>query len=103
MIKIVGGIAVGAAAMMLAPSALSVLSRSFKPFAKALIKGGLLACEAAKEAIQHSQSVLKRTAQSTQSALSGAAESIEDLAAEAKAELAESQKAPVKSRKKKEA
>jgi hypothetical protein len=103
MIQIVGGIAVGAAAMMLAPSAMSILSRGFKPFAKAFIKGGLLACETVKEAIEQSQSVFKRMAQSTKSSLSHAAESIEDLAAEARAELAESQKVPVKSRKKKEA
>jgi hypothetical protein len=103
MIQIVGGIAVGAAAMMLAPSVTSVLARGFKPFAKALIKGSLLAFETAKQAFQHSQSVLTGAVQSTKSAMSGAVESIEDLAAEAKAELAESQKAPVKSRKKKEA
>jgi hypothetical protein len=92
MFKVIGGVAVGAAAMLLAPSLMSALAPVVKPVTKTLIKGGLLAFEAGKQVFQESRS-----------ALAGAVESIEDLSAEARAELAESQREPAKTRKKIEA
>jgi hypothetical protein len=92
MIQVIGGVAVGAAAMMLAPSIMSVVGGALKPVAKTIIKGGLLAIESGKKAIQESRC-----------ALAGAVESIEDLAAEAQAELAAGQKELAKTSKKKAA
>ena len=89
MIQVIGGIAAGAAAMILAPSLMSAIAPVFKPITKTLIKGGLLAFEAGKQVFQESRS-----------ALASAVESIEDLSAEARAELVESQKEPAKTRKK---
>jgi hypothetical protein len=98
MIQIVGGVAVGAAAMMLAPSIMSMLAGVVKPVVKTLIKGGLLAFESGKEAV-------KETVHGAEVAIASSVEAIEDLTAEAKAEIAESHKIPVppKERKKKEA
>jgi hypothetical protein len=92
MIKIFGGLAAGAAAMMLAPSIMSVLAGVFKPVAKTLIKGGLLAIESAKQA-----------AHKAEAAVASSVEAIEDLTAEARAEIAESQKVQVRKTKKQEA
>ena len=92
MIQIIGGVAAGAAAMMLAPPIMSVIGGAFKPIAKAIIKGGLLAMESGRKAIQHSRC-----------ALAGAVETIDDLAAEARAELAEGHREPAKTGKKKAA
>jgi hypothetical protein len=89
-IQIVGGIAVGAAAMMMAPSIMPGLARGFKPVVKGLIKGGLLAFESGKQAVHEAEA-----------ALASSVEAIEDLTAEAKAEIAESHKVPVKTTKKK--
>jgi len=103
MIQVVGGVAVGAAAMMLAPSIISVFAGVVRPVAKTLVKGGLLAFESGVKAVQQSSSAIFSAFESTKAVMVGAVESLEDLAAEAKAELAESQKEPVKARKKKEA
>jgi hypothetical protein len=92
MIQIIGGVAAGSAAMMLAPSMMSLVGGALKPIAKTIIKGGLLAMDYGKQAIQESRC-----------ALAGAVESIEDLAAEAQAELAEGQREPAKTSKKKAA
>jgi hypothetical protein len=48
-------------------------------------------------------SAIAGAVQTTQSAFAGAVESIEDLAAEARAEIAEGKKAPVKANRKKQA
>jgi hypothetical protein len=103
MIQVVGGVAVGAAAMMLAPSIISVFAGVVRPVAKTLIKGGLLAVEFGKQAIIHSGSAIAGAVQTTKSAFAGAVESIEDLAAEARAEIAEGKKAPAKANRKKQA
>lgn len=92
MIQIVGGIAAGAAAMMLAPSLMSAIAPVVKPVIKTLIKGGLLAFESGKQAFH-----------GVEAAVASSVEAIEDLTAEAKAEIAEGQKVPVKTSKKKEA
>jgi len=103
MIQIVGGLAAGAAAMMLAPSLMATIAPVFRPIAKSLIKGGLLAVEFGKQAIVHSGSAIAGAVQTTRCAMAGAVESIEDLAAEARAEIAEGQKAPAKAGRKKQA
>jgi hypothetical protein len=89
MIQVVGGIAAGAAAIMLAPSIMSMLAGVVKPVVKTLIKGGMLAFESGKKAVYE-----------VEAALAKSAEAIEDLTAEARAEVAESHKEPVKTRKK---
>ena len=97
MIQMVGGVAVGAAAMMLAPSIMSAIASVVKPVIKTLIKGGLLAFESGKEAA-------KEAVHEAEVAIASSVEAIEDLAAEAKAEIAEPHKTPVppkKSKKKK--
>jgi hypothetical protein len=88
MIQVVGGIAVGAAAMMMAPSIVPIIAGAFKPVAKTLIKGGLLAYESGMQAVQQTSAALTSTVAST-------IETIEDLSAEAKAEILESQKAEI--------
>ena len=88
MIQIIGGVAVGAAAMILAPSIMSIVAGVFKPVAKTLIKGGMLAFESVKEAV-------KEAAHEAEVAIASTVETIEDLTAEAKAEIAEGQKMPV--------
>ena len=65
------GVMIGAGAVLLAPVVIPVIAGIAKPVAKAVIKGGLITYHKVKE--------------STAEAL----ESIEDLAAEAKSELAE--------------
>jgi len=82
--KFGGTIAVGAGVMLLAPIVVPVLVGAFKPIAKAAIKGSMIAYGKVKEVAAET------------------AETLEDLAAEAKAELAESP-APKKPRSKKAA
>jgi hypothetical protein len=81
-IKFGGAVAIGAAVVLLAPIVLPVIAGVLKPVAKGVIKGGLLAYEGAVVALAETK------------------ETIEDIAAEAKAEIAESQKAPAKAKKK---
>jgi hypothetical protein len=80
-----GGVAIGAAVVLLAPIVLPVIAGVLKPVAKGVIKGGLLAYEGAKVALAETK------------------ETIEDIAAEAQAEIAESQKVPAKAKAKKQA
>jgi hypothetical protein len=80
-LKFGGAIAIGAAAVLLAPIVLPVIAGILKPVAKGVIKGGLLAYEGAKVALAETK------------------ETIEDIAAEAKAEIAVSQKPPAKAKK----
>lgn len=63
------GLAVGMAAAVLIPLALPVLARASKPFAKAVIKSGLIVYEKGREAIAEVTEV------------------VEDVVAEAKAEI----------------
>ncbi len=65
------GIAAGLGAIVLAPVLIPIVAKASKPAAKALIKGGIIAYEKSKSAIAETGEVL------------------EDLVAEAKAELAE--------------
>jgi hypothetical protein len=71
-------VALGAAAVLLAPIVLPVIAGVLKPVAKGVIKGGILAYEGAKVALAETK------------------ETIEDLAAEAKAEVSAGQKPPAK-------
>jgi len=80
-LKFGGAVAIGAAAVLLAPIVLPVIAGVLKPVAKGVIKGGLLAYEGAKVALAETM------------------ETIEDVAAEAKAEIAESHKPPGKAKK----
>jgi hypothetical protein len=80
-IKFGGAVAIGAAAVLLAPVVLPVIASVFKPIAKGIIKGGILAYEGAVVALAETK------------------ETIEDLAAEAKAEISESRKTPTKAKK----
>ena len=68
--KVGTGIAVGIGALVLAPTVLPVVAALAKPVAKAAIKGGLMLIEKGKEIAAETKEVL------------------EDLTAEAKAELA---------------
>ena len=65
-----GNIAVGAAVVLLAPMVIPIVGGIVRPFAKAAIKGGLMMYEKGREMVAEAQ------------------ESVEDLAAEAKAEMA---------------
>jgi hypothetical protein len=65
--------AIGAGAVLLAPIVIPVVASVMKPLAKAVIKGGLLAYENAKIAIAETS------------------ETIEDIAAEARSEIAAGQ------------
>ena len=94
MIQLVGGIAAGAAAMMLAPSIMSAIAPVVKPVIKTLIKGGLLAFESGKEAA-------KEAVHEAEVAIASSVEAIEDLTAETKAEIAEPHKKPVPPKKQK--
>jgi hypothetical protein len=67
-----GALVIGAAAVLLAPILLPVVAGIVRPIAKGLIKGGILAYEGVKVAVAEAQ------------------ETIEDVAAEAAAEIAES-------------
>lgn len=82
--KLGSSIALGAGVVLLAPVVVPVVAGALRPVAKAAIKGGILAYAKLRES----------TAETF--------ESIEDLAAEAQAELAESTKEekPAKSSKK---
>ena len=75
-LKFGGAVAIGAAVVLLAPIVLPVIAGVLKPVAKGVIKGGLLAYEGAKVALAETM------------------ETIEDIAAEAKAEIAESHEGP---------
>lgn len=76
-----GAVAIGAAAVLLAPIILPVVAGVLKPVAKGVIKGGILAFEGAKVALAETK------------------ETIEDLTAEAQAEIAAGRKAPAKAKK----
>lgn len=67
----VSSLAVGAGVVLLAPVVIPVVGAVLKPLAKAVIKGGLMAYEGAKVSVAETK------------------ETIEDLAAEAKAEIAQ--------------
>jgi hypothetical protein len=67
----VGSIAVGAGVVLLAPVVIPVIGSIFKPMAKAVIKGGLLAYEGTKVTIAETK------------------ETLEDIAAEAKSEISQ--------------
>ncbi|MFH0729535.1 MAG: DUF5132 domain-containing protein [Pseudomonadota bacterium] len=67
----VGSLAVGAGIVLLAPIVIPMVGAVLKPLAKAIIKGGLIAYQSAKVSLAETK------------------ETIEDLAAEAKAEMAE--------------
>ena len=79
--KMGGSLVVGAGVMFLAPIVVPVLASALKPIAKAAIKGGLLAYGKVKESVAETM------------------ETVEDLAVEAKAELAESTPKPAKAKK----
>ena len=64
-------LAIGAGVVLLAPIVVPVVGSIIKPMAKAVIKGGLLAYEGAKVSIAETK------------------ETLEDIAAEAKAEITE--------------
>jgi uncharacterized iron-regulated membrane protein len=67
----VSGLAVGAGVVLLAPVVIPVVGAVLKPLAKAVIKGGIMAYEGAKVSVAETR------------------ETIEDLAAEAKSEIAQ--------------
>ena len=67
----VGGLAVGAGVVLLAPVVIPLLGAALKPVLKAVIKGGIMAYEGAKVSIAETK------------------ETIEDLAAEAKSEISQ--------------
>jgi len=92
MLQIVGGVAVGAAAVMLAPSLVTTAAGIMKPIFKTLVKGVILTYESGKQAVDHARRALAETA-----------ETVEDLAAEAKAEIEESRKGSAKAARKKAA
>ena len=71
-LNISSGVLLGAGAVLAAPIVIPVFLGILKPMAKAAIKGGLITYQKTKETVAE------------------AMESMEDLAAEAKAELAES-------------
>ncbi len=71
-IEIGGGVLVGAAVVLLAPMIIPIIGGILKPVAKAAIKSGILMYEKGKVVTAEAQ------------------EAIEDLAAEAKAELSQS-------------
>ncbi|MHC1743836.1 MAG: DUF5132 domain-containing protein [Syntrophobacteraceae bacterium] len=68
-LKMGTGVAVGLGALILIPAVLPVVGSVVKPLAKAVIKGGIILFEKTREVLAETQEV------------------IEDLAAEAKAEL----------------
>ena len=72
--NIVTTLALGVGAVILAPIVIPVLASVSKPLAKAIIKGGILVYEKGKEAVAE------------------ASEVVEDMVAEVKAEMAETQK-----------
>lgn len=80
-IKFGSAVAIGAATVLLAPIVLPIVASVMKPIAKNVIKGGILAYDGVKVALAETK------------------ETIEDITAEAKAEIAESQKPPAKAKK----
>ncbi len=80
-IRFGGAVAIGAAAVLLAPVILPVLAGVLRPIAKGVIKGGILAFEGARVAVAETK------------------ETLEDLAAEARSELTQEQKQAAKSKK----
>jgi hypothetical protein len=72
--NILTGLAVGIGATVVAPVVIPILSGLVKPIAKAVIKGGFVLFEKGKETVAE------------------AGEMLEDIVAEAKAEMAEPQK-----------
>jgi hypothetical protein len=68
-----GSLAVGAGVVLLAPVVIPVIGAILKPIVKALIKGGIMAYEGAKVSIAETR------------------ETLEDIAAEAKAEIAQAE------------
>lgn len=93
MLQIVGGIAAGAAAVWLAPTLLSGIAQVLRPMTKTVIKAGLIVYDKAGEALRESRVAMARSV-----------ESLEHLAAEAKAEASSaSAKGSAKIAKKKEA
>jgi hypothetical protein len=81
----VTAVAIGAGAVLLAPVLLSMIASVLRPVAKAAIKGGILAFENAKVAMAETK------------------ETIEDITAEARAEISGAQKETRKSPAKKSA
>ncbi len=67
----VGSLAIGVGVVLLAPVIVPIIGSVLKPLAKGVIKGGLLAYEGAKVSIAETK------------------ETFEDIAAEAKAEIAQ--------------
>jgi hypothetical protein len=80
-IKTGTAIAIGAGAVLLVPVVIPVLASAMKPLAKAAIKGGMLAFENARVAVAETK------------------ETIEDIAAEARSEVAAVQEQTVKTAK----
>lgn len=72
--NILGGLAIGIGAAILAPVVVPVLASVVKPLAKAAIKGGIMLYEKGREVVAE------------------ATEMVEDIVAEAKAEVAETHK-----------
>ena len=77
-LKTGSAIAIGAGVVLLAPIVIPVVASVMKPLAKAVIKGGLLTYENVKIAIAETS------------------ETIEDIAAEARSEIAAGQSQPAK-------
>ena len=74
--NILGGLAIGIGASVVAPVVIPVLATVVKPLTKAAIKGGFLLYDKGRETLAEAQEV------------------IEDLVAEAKAEMEEAQEVP---------
>ncbi len=74
--NILTGLAIGVGATILAPAIIPVLANIAKPLAKAALKGGIILYEKGKEAFAETKEV------------------VEDLVAEAKAELSETKVEP---------
>lgn len=77
------GLAIGAGAVLLAPVIIPAVGSALKPLLKATIKGGILAYEGAKVSLAETR------------------EAVEDLTAEAKAEVAKKNNTAKKTTKKK--
>ena len=74
--NILGGLAIGIGASVVAPVVIPLLATVVKPLTKAAIKGGFLLYDKGKETLAEAQEV------------------IEDLVAETKAEMEEAQETP---------
>ena len=77
--NILGGLAIGIGASVVAPVVIPVLATVVKPLTKAAIKGGFLLYDKGRETLAEVQEV------------------VEDLVAEAKAEIEEAQEIPSES------